>query len=508
MYKKFFVCFMAFHLLISILSGCGTTGKQIVQQATTSTAFESSASMESTDASSSTAPDDPEALGRWLWQLNETKEAETFAVDYDLDMSIDIALDEEVTTEKMTTRVKQITREDGTITFQSEQQYLNSVTSIWYDDGMIYLSDPYGDYKAPMDLNAFRESYINDNNSNILKLDSDSFGTLIGEKTDTGYVLTYGDVALEAWMAFSGLVESTVSDLGIPGSCEDFTLEGSMVLDQDGYQVRHDMHITFAFDILGMRLTETLDLTQTVNNRNENVSISIPADDSVFSEMSDISIPSVFANGYSASLAQEAMAYQDTMALHVSDESINHTYIQQDDISYLLDDQGLTVSWYTIVSQDGTTVQWSSDSYHGGQGTIIDSTGETPYTYDDDSFGQDIANFITIYTDSFDYGYNYTLDADGDYTKLTYDLEPEYVEMVLDSYTEYYETGISLADASSITSHGTMTVWFDFSGLMVSQSLQCTSDLTLETGPITVSLEDNGKITAFGEDVSFPDDNY
>lgn len=512
--------------LLSLCSGCqGTTGDQIAQQAashSSESAIVSSSAVEeqgtaaapspdvaaaesAVETSAAEAPEDPQELGRWLWDLNQTASAEIFALDEDISMTVHILADTEDTTSSMDSRVKQIQNEDGSLTYQSESHVDNTVTTTWYDDGTIYLSDPYGNYKAPIDEASFTETYLDDTISNLNSLGVDYFGTLTGEKTDTGYLLTYGNVSLDAWMIYSDLIGSTFSSLGVDASCEDFSLSGTMTLDQDGNLLRHDFDLSITLDVLETQFTEELQVSQVVNSRNENVSISIPSADDSFVYMSDISIPTIFSDGYNTTLAQDALTFQDTMALTVSDGNSSHVYLQQDDISYMYDSNYiLSAVWDSNLSQDGETIRWSSDTYSNGEGVYSDDTGDAPYTYDDTSFAEDIFNYVTIYTDSFSYGNNYVLEADGDRTKLTYNLDPYYVEMLLDEYTSTYDTGILFSDASSISSSGTMTVWFDMYGLMESQSLQCTSELTMETGVFTVTLEDNGEVVALGSDVILP----
>lgn len=515
--------------LCLLLSACGgeAAGRSAETEASVSAAEESVSASEapavesenpteepaedpesSLETEAQAAPEDPVELGRWLWALNEEKDQENYAVDYDMDMTIRVELDGESTTEKVSTRIRQIEHEDGTVTYQSEEQYMNAVTKTWYDDGMVYLSDPYGDYKAPMDLDTFRETYINDGSSDLLELTADDFGTLTGEATGSGYVLTYGDVALDAWMTFSGMFDDALE--GLDGGCESFSLNGTVTLDKDGNMLRHDMQMSVSFDIMGMTLVEDLTMVQSVNGYNESVSISAPADDDVFVDMSDIEIPSVFADGFNGTLAQDALHYQDTMTLSVSDPSqgITDVYTQQDDIVYSFESDGLHVVWDTSLLDGGQVVSWSNDSYAAGVGAITDETGEAPYTYDDDSFGSDIAGFITLYTDSFDAGNHYQLAQDGDQMVLTYDIDSDYVRGLLSGYLEGYGTGVDYDEAEAKECRGTMSIWFDMSGLMVSQLLDVSAELTYETGVLSVSLTDQGDVLAMGSDVALTGAGY
>lgn len=525
MRKSYISFILVLCFLLSICSGCsGTTGKQIAQQTTTQpseaaaiTSTEEAESIQETlspeavpeesviETPSPDAPDDPEALGQWLWDLQQAAATETFAVDEDITMTFHVLSDADDLTISTSSRVKQIQHEDGSLTYQCESRFENTVTTTWYDDGVMYLSDEYGNYKAPYDEASFANTYLNDMIVDTASLGKDAFGTLTGEKTETGYLLSYGEVSLDAWAIYSDFISSTFSSLGLEGSCQDLKATGTMTLAPSGNLLRHDFEVTITVDVLGTQITEEIQASQVINNRNENVSISVPTDDESYVEMSDISIPTIFSDGYNTTLAQDALTYQDTMALTVSDGDTSHVFLQQDDISYMYDSSYiLSAVWDSSLSQDGERLSWFSDSYSNGEGVYSDDTGDAPYTYDDASFAEDIFYFVTLYTDSFSYGTNFVSENDGDRTKLTYDLDPAYVEMLLSEYSETYGAGIYFEDASSISSDGTMTVWFDSFGLMVEQTIQCTSELTMETGVFTVTLEDTGTVSAFGSDVVLP----
>lgn len=504
-------------VLCLMLSACGGEQQRSASSDTASVPAVGSsteaaeAAVESVKSSLETgaeAPQDPVELGRWLWSLNEEKNQENYAVDYDVEMSLALDMDGESTTEKVSGRVRQIENQDGTVIYQSEEQYLNAVTTTWYADGMVYLSEPYGDYKAPMDLDAFREQVISDGSSDLMELSVDDFGTLTGEITDSGYVLTYGDVALEAWMAFSEMLDGMLE--GVDGGCEQFELSGTVTLDRDGNMLRHEMKMEVSFDVLGVMLTEHVDMTQSVNSYNESVTISVPVHDDAFVDMSDIQIPSLFADGFNGTLAQNALHYEDTMTLSISDPAggIADTYVQQDTIAYFLAGDGLHVVWDTSTLMDGEVVNWSNDSYVAGSGTFTDNTGESQYTYDDGSFGEDIAAFVTLYADSFDAGNHYQLTQEGSQRVLTFDIDEDYISSLLSGNLSSFGTGVDYDEATEANCRGTMTVWFDGSGLMVSQLLDVTAELTYETGVISVAMTDRGDVLAMGDDVTVSGAGY
>lgn len=487
--------------LCLLLSACGSgETAQSSKAEPESTKAESTASVQESAPESSLeelaeAPQDPEELGAWLWELNETQDAVHYAMDFDMDMSVKISIGEETSTEKVKTRIRQIRREDGTMAYQTEQRYLDTQSELWYDDGMVYLSDDYGDYKAPMDLDLFQEQYIDNGSSDLMELSPEDFGTLTGEETDTGYVLTYGDVALEAWMAFSGMLDGMLDV--VDGSCEDFTLSGTVTMDRKGNMIRHEMYMSVSVQVMGITMDEELEMLQSVNSVDENVSIVVPENDEDFRDVGDIAIPKTFCDGFNSTLAQDSLGYQSAWTLELSDqaEGLATTYGQEDDIHYSFDETGLQVAWTTTATVDGEVVGWTEDSYAGGEGVLKDPDGEEPYIYDDESFGEDIAAFLTAYVESFDSGSGYAQTPEGD---LAYDLDAEYAESLLDSYLTDMETGVDIGEALEKFVQGGMEVRFNADGAMVSQELVITAELTYEVGTISVTFRDFGEVIQMG----------
>lgn len=479
--------------LCLLLSACGGGEKAQPSKAEPESAKTESveSAAESSREEAAEAPQDPEELGKWLWERNESQDERHFALDVDMDMNIKVMIAEETTTQKLKSRLRQIRREDGTMAYQVEEQYLDTRMELWYDNGTVYLSDDYGSYKAPMDLDLFQEQYASDGSSDLLELDGSNFGTLTGEKTETGYVLTYGDVDIKAWMALSGMMNGML-DM-VDGNCEDFTLSGTITMDARGDLIRHEMNMNVTLALMGITMTEELKMIQSVNSVDENVSIVVPEDDEDFREIGDIAIPKTFCDGFNSTLAQDSLGYQSTWTLELSDsqQGMKTTYGQEDDISYVFDDTGLQVLWTTTALVDGEVVGWTEDSYAGGEGVLTDPDGEEPYVYDDESFGQDIAAFLTAYVDSFDTGSGYALTQNGD---LTYDLDAEYVENLLDSYLTDMETGVDIGEALEKFVQGTMTVRFGADGSMVSQELAVSAELTYEAGVISVTFRDLGSV--------------
>jgi hypothetical protein len=490
------------------LSGCG--GQQAASSAS-APASEGAVSSQETvasEAETSAEPEedaqeaqDPEELGRYVWELVEEANAEAYAVDYDMTMDLDMDLDGETSSQRITGRVQEINQDDSYTYYQS-QQYMGTSSETWYQDGMVYLSDSNGDFKAPMELETF-QAQNSDTSSDLLDLSADSFGTLTGEITDSGYSLTFGDVSLDAWQEFAGLITQGNED---SITCEALSIDGTLTCNTQGQLSQMEMTLTVTCDILGMTLTETVKISQTVNGYDDAVTINIPADASSFTEIGDINIPTLYLTGYETLLSQDAMSYQNTVAITLTDGTDEETYVQMDTISYILGEDGLSARWDTTLVYDQETVSWSSDVYSGGVGTITTEDGADSYTYDDSSYLSDIVDYLAFYEDSFDYGSDYQLEQDEGNTLVTYNLDSDYVFAVLSANLE--SLGLDATEGTLVSASGTMTLYFDASGLLCSQLLEGTATLDFDGTVLTVNIQDGGTVNAVGDAVTLDGSNY
>jgi hypothetical protein len=504
--KKTWIALLAAFCVL--FSGCGGQQAASSASAPTSEAAVSSTEAVSAEAEASAEPEeisqvsqDPEELGQYVWNLVEEANAQVFAVDYDMTMDLDIDLDGDTSSQRITGRVQEI-NQDGSYTYHQSQQYMGASSETWYQDGTVYLSDSNGDYKAPMDLETF-QAQNSDTSSDLLDLSADSFGTLTGEKTDSGYSLSFGDVSLDAWQEFAGLITQGNED---SITCEALSIDGSLTCNAQGQLSQLDMTLTVTCDILGMKLTETIKISETVNGYDDAVTINIPSDAASFTEIGDINIPTLYLTGYETLLSQEAMSYQSAVAITLSDGTDEETYVQMDTISYILGEDGLSARWDTTLVYDQETVSWSSDVYSGGVGTITTEDGADSYTYDDSSYLSDIVDYLAFYEDSFDYGSDYQLEQDEGNTLVTYNLDSDYVFAVLSANLE--SLGLDATEGTLVSASGTMTLYFDASGLLCSQLLEGTATLDFDGTVLTVNIQDGGTVNAVGDAVTLDGSNY
>lgn len=495
--------------LCMLLSGCGGTGAASSAPESAPAAAETSVQNEApaTEATETPKPEEsqaaaetgsmtPEELGQWAWAQMETYDEASYAVDYDMDMAITVDIDGESTTQKVSGRVKEIDSDtDGDISYQSMQMN-GAVTESWYGGGYVYLSDSNGKYKAPIS----DEDDLDEQNSadDLLELDAGSFGTLTAEKTDKGYTVTFGDPSLDTWMAFSDMLSGV--DEGV--NCTAFTLDGTVEMDENGALRKLTMEMSAQFDLMGMTMNETATISQTINCYDGDVTIHVPEDDADFRELSDISLPTAFIDGYNALLSQYGVSYQSQLNINITDGTDADDYVEENTIDYIYDeDDGLRLTWDVSQTLNGETSQ-SSETYANGEGTVVDESGESSYTYDDASFLTDVQNVIAYYSDCFAYGSDYQLEQDGDYQKLTMTLDSEYVEAVAAAYLDAVGAEIDMDEATEIASDGTISFWYDLSGMLVMQLYQGTCKMTYTGAELTVSVTDNGAVLAVNDGVT------
>ena len=487
-------------ILCLLLSGCGGgTSKPEAASTEQQTQTEISAVVlddEETeepaeDSQVDAAVDDmtPEELGQWAMDQMDAFDEASYAVDYDMEIAVTVDYGGESTSQKASIRSKEIDSETDGYLFYESMQVDGEVTENWYGNGYAYLSDSYGQYKSPMDEDAYDEMMNGEDTED--DLDMDDFGTLTAEKTDKGYTVTYGDPALDVWKAFSetfiGVDENT--------TCAAFTMNGTVEMDANGAIREQKMEITGEFDLYGETMTQTISMSQSVINYDDGVSIRLPEDDEGFVEISDISLPETFLDGFSVLLGQHGVSYQGKVGITVSDGTSSDEYVEDNTIHYICgSDENLYMSWDTTQTLNGETVIQISDTFDSGEGTQVINGEEHNYLSDDEMRLMELQAVIIYYTDCFAYGSDYQLEQDDEKQKLTMKLDSEYVETVVSSYLLSMDVGIDFEEAGKIVSEGTMTFWLSPDGMLVSQRFEGTCTLSYTGAELTVTAYDQGDV--------------
>lgn len=300
-------------------------------------------------------------------------------------------------------------------------------------------------------------------------------------------------------MAFSDLLSAA----GDGVTCNSFTLDGTVEMDETGALSKLDMELSAELDIMGTTMKENVSLSQTINNYDDGVSINLPEDDADFREVSDITLPTAFINGFNTLLSQYGVSYQDELTIGISDGTNTDTYVEDNVVNYVYDeDNGLSATWETDQTLNGEAIGQTIDAYAGGEGTQVIDGEESSYTYDDASMLSDIQIYLTMYADSFTYGSDYQLEQDGDYQKLSMTLDSEYVEYLVSTYLSALETDISFDEASDIASEGTISFWFDLNGMLVMQQLDTSCTLSSTDAEYTITVSAAGAVMAVNDAVT------
>lgn len=489
-------------VLCLLLSGCGGAGaaSSAPAESTTPAAASEQAEVSATETNAAEAADSqatanagdmtPEELAQWAWAQMEAHDEESYAVDYDIDMTVSVELDGESTTQKLSGRVKEIDSEtDGDMTYESMQMN-GAVTETWIGGGYVYLADADGKYKAPVSDDDDEQEDQN-GAEDLLEIDVSKFGTMTAEATGKGYAVTFGDPDLDTWMEFSDLLSAA----GDGVTCNSFTLDGTVEMDETGALSKLDMELSAELDIMGTTMKENVSLSQTINNYDDGVSINLPEDDADFREVSDITLPTAFINGFNTLLSQYGVSYQAELTVDISDGTNTDTYVEDNVINYLYDeDSGLSASQEIAQSLNGALIGQISDTYAGGEGTQVVDGEESSYTYDDATMLSDLQTVIAYYSDCFSYGSDYQLEQDGSFQKLTMTLDSEYVEAVVRGYLNTFDDSIDIDEASKVSSEGTISFWFTLNGMLVMQQFDGSCTLSYTGADLTVTVNDQGVV--------------
>lgn len=495
-------------VLCLLLSGCGGTGGvSSASEASSTPASEQTAvsvaelneteKAEDSQMAAENGDMTPEELAQWAWTQMEIYNEAAYAIDYDIDVVLAVDLDGESTTQKLSGRVKEIDSEtDGEISYESMQMN-GAVTETWTGGGYVYLSDSDGKYKAPIS----DDDSLEDQNSadDLLEIDAGNFGTMTAEKTDGGYTITFGDPTLDTWMAFSDMLSADDDSV----NCTAFTLEGTAQMDENGALRKLTMEMSVQFDLLGMTMSETATVNQTINNYDGNVTINVPEDDADFREISDISLPTAFINGFNTLLGQNAVSYETETTITLTDGTNTDELIEDNLMNYIYnEDSGLQMSKITADVLNDELISQSTDTYADGQGTQVINDEEYSYASDDDSILADEQGVIAYYSDCFAYGSDYQMETDGNYQKLTMTLDSVYVEAVNAGYLGIIAEDVNMDEASEVASEGTISFWFDLSGMLVMQQYQGTCVMSFTGAELTLTVVDSGAVLAINDGVT------
>ena len=443
-------------------------------------------------------PTDPVELAKWVWALADEASEACYAADYDVSMLMEIDVNGEYTSSQSSIRTKEITTDDGSIVYTKSTSD-GETSESWYGDGMFYQSSVLGNYKVPMTYEEYEAQEEDDTESNPLAdISPENFGKLFATRMDQGYGVNFSEPTLETWMAFSDMFTSEDQE---SYTCEAFDLEGYMQCDEEGNVTQVKLDMTVTLDIMGIPMTMVISMNQLTMGYDEKVSIELPAEDSSYIELADLSIPTAMAASQLITAAQPALQYQRAWVLTLEYEVGMEIVIETDDIAYSTGEDGLSAVWNYNTNINGEPDYWSTEYYAGGSSTIIDETGEETYSTTDELYLDFISDYTALYTYTFPYGSDFVTGDDAGFATLTYTLSDEYIEETLLSALSNYSVDHFLTDGTVQSMTGTGTIWFNSVGLIISQLSSISIEVEYEGETIILSLQDACDIVATGDDV-------
>ena len=438
----------------------------------------------------------PEELGQWLWAQMEAHNAATYAVDYELNMQVKVTVGEESVRDALHTRVKKITDGDDTAVYIDASSG-DSYSEAWYGGGYVYQWSNYGKFKAPITEEEM-EAQNQDGAEDLLKLDADSFGTFTAEPEGNDYVLTFGGVSLDTWVAFSDMFSSVDGNV----ACTGFLLDGTVEVKPDGSIQQLKMDMSVQMDLYGTTVSEELHLSQVAWGYDDQVSIHVPVDDASYQEISDISLPKEFENGFVLLASQYAMGFQEGRHVEIYDGRYRE-YDLQEIFHYILGgENGLAADCDVTETWNGETMSRFTEQYANGQGTQQSPEGEATFETDDNTYLSSLYPDLLSYSDVFPYGSNYEQEEDGNYQKISFDVDSEYVENVIGYYVTALAEELGVENADEVKSYGTMEVWFDATDMVARRVFHGAAEYHVDGSVITASVNDEGTVLAVNDAVT------
>lgn len=483
-------------ILALLLCGCGNNEVPAASIPASTDSESTLSTPESTVPSvAETDETDGAELARQVWAMADETNQALYATDYDLSVKIEVDLNGDASYSQSSVRTKTINSDTAPMTYVKSTTD-GVVTEVWYGNDTLYQSTPSGRYRVPMSYEDYlAQEETSDEEQALLELDPDSFGKLSAVTSENYYTVTFSQPTLETWITFAGLLgvdEETVT-------CSHFDLEGSMQCDLEGNVTQVKMEMALTLDILGVATNMTVTVNQLTMGTNEEVTIELP-DAEDFTELSDLSIPTVLATSQLVTTAQPSLQYQNIWALVISEDSMSTAITQNDMITYVTTETGLQSQWDRTIMIDDETAYASSDVYADGSGVITDTEGESQYDYDDEGTLEDISAFIFATLEAMPYGTDFTTEGN----TLTFNLTEEYAETKLLEALTGFDVGYIMTDGTVESLSGDMLYLIDDSGLLISQLMTITAEVSYEGEVVTVTLMDGGDVLAIGSDVVMP----
>ena len=453
-------------------------------------------------------PTDPVELAKWVWAMADETSDNHYAEDYDLSMTMEMDMDGEYSFTQISARIKTISSATGNYAYSKADGTTwagdypsNTYTESWYGDGMYYLSDSLGNYKVPMTYEEYeaQDDASDDSSSQMIaELNPEDFGSLYASRTDLGYTVTFSKPTLETWMAFSGLLTSDDQE---SITCEAFSLSGTIQCDLDGNITQLKLDMTITVDIMGVPMTMQYEANQITMGYDNKVKIELPTEDETYLELPNLSIPTALYTSQLITNALPSLQYQGVYLITLADDYSVETILQTDNIGYITDDVGVRGVWNTVVTTNDETTYSSSDVFEYGSGIFTDPEGEQPYECNDSQFIDSIQTMITANLSTFSFGTDFQLSEENGVSVLTYNLEQTYVEEWMLNTLDAIDIAYFMDDSDIQASSGTVSLWIDASGLLISNIATLNVEVIYEDTPVTLSLQTGGDIVAIGDSV-------
>lgn len=482
--------------LTLLLCGCGSTEASAPKASEPSTvAPASEISPEETSVSEDDTAGDPAELAKQIWAMADEAEKNVYAADYDLSMKLEMEMNGETTSVQSSIRSMSIHSETDPMSYVKTTTN-GEVTEVWYGDGTYYQSNTLGRYSVPMSYEDYEaQEDTADEDQALLELEPENFGKLSAVSSDNFYTVTFSQPTLETWVTFADLLG--VDDETV--TCSHFDLEGSMQCDLEGNVTQVKLEMELSLDIMGIPTNMTVTVNQLTMGTNEEVTIELP-DAGDFTALEDLSIPTALSTAQLVTSAQPNLQYQNIWALVFSESTVSTAITQNDVITYVTDETGLQAQWDRSIVINDETAYTYSDVYANGSGVITDTDGESEYSYDDESMLLDITDFIFGTSEAMAYGADFTTEGN----TLTFNLTEEYTEAKLLEALTGFEVGYIMTDGTVENLSGDMVYVIDDSGLLLSQLMTITAEVSYEGEIVTVTLMDGGDVLAIGSDVVMP----
>lgn len=368
-----------------------------------------------------------------MLEASNTLISELSNLDYDIDITVRLGMEEEDSTVYISQRARYNGRfgEDCSahLSSKTSTSYMGDYTyDFYYKNAVAYSNGPYGKYKSNMTADEFYDYFTGETSEY-----EDIYGgvdSLKAEEADGLVTITYSGAGGSMYDYFVDVLgESSVET-----DSSTFEFTGKSVIDTaDGMAVSEEYTFKCLAVTGGMEVDIDMTMSMVINSKGKALSFIVPDGDASYIELDDISIPDLLFGSL------DTLAYTNQIHAVITED---HSFLNSGNLTEYTDTLDLKMAYgdfleFSIYSSGFSgSDTWEVNEYYDGLTYIYDYNGSASPTeeYTEDDLLSYVMGYYLEYYVSPDYVSGLTMTE----TENEYIIEFDYSEEYTDYMADYY----------------------------------------------------------------------